>query len=567
MSAPRHGRLALLLLPLLSLAGAAQAPKAPLSAARLADPDEVRQQLGLLPDYAHVRADGVKVAVLDYGFDGVDGKRPYLPADTVVVEHYDPGFVRRFRLGDPDFKKPFTPMNSHGRLMAQIVWAVTGSSPNGPKFYLLNAGGPTLFRRAVRYAIEQKVDVILFSGHFEGAGNYDGRGPINKAVDEAVAAGIIWVNAAGNDGGRVYNGPVQEGAGGWLRLTSNRDATALRFRNLLDENTVTVTLTWNDYRDEEDAGTAKDLDLYVEDAAGRVLGSGTLRQVTGGRKDGESRNPRERVVLADLAASDQEYRIRVRRHGGRFGPSDRLRVLVSSSRNVPVPDGKTGRMVAPVQLLDASTGGEIYPPADNRGVITVGTTAASSSVGPTADGRPKPDVYLEEPRARFTNGEEAGGSSVAAAYFAGAVAVMKASQPRLRAAHLLTIARHPVGRKTPATRQAAYAPAQAPPPAGAALLPPPPLSFNQARALRHAEASLRTLQALGLPTGGVYLSMTLPDGRRVRLTAEEALRLRNEGLTRPPTPIPMDRGKPAAQRQVPTWRTPSPRLLDDLAAL
>src|SRR5262245_18869191 len=417
MFAPRHG---LLLLPLLFLPAAAEEPKAPVSAARLADPDEVRQSLGLLPDYRGVRADAVKVAVLDYGFDGAGGPRPYLPADAVVVEHYDPDFIRRFQLGDPDFKKPFTPANSHGRLVAQIVWAVTGSSPNGPKFYLLNAGGPTLFRRAVRYAIEEKVDVILFSGHFEGAGNYDGRGPINRAVDEAVAAGITWVNAVGNDGGHVYNGPVREGAGGWLRLSSGPDPTALRFRNLLDENTVSVTLTWNDYRDEEDAGTAKDLDLYVEDATGRELGSSTLRQVTGERKDGQTRNPRERVVLDDLPASgDQEYRIRVRRHAGRFGPSDRLRVLVSSARNVPVPDGKTGRPVAPVQLLDASRGGEIYPPADHRGVITVGTTGASSSVGPTADGRPKPDVYLEEPRARFTNGEEAGGSSVAAAYFAG----------------------------------------------------------------------------------------------------------------------------------------------------
>ena len=142
------------------------------------------------------------------------------------------------------------------------------------------------------------------------------------------------------------------GADGWLRLTPGRDPTTLRFRNLLDENTVTVTLTWNDYRDEEDAGTDKDLDLYVEDAAGREVGSGTLRQVTGDREagPGETRNPRERVVLADLAASDQEYRIRIRRRAGHFGPSDRLRVLVSSSRNVPVPVGKTGRTADPVQL-------------------------------------------------------------------------------------------------------------------------------------------------------------------------------------------------------------------------
>lgn len=584
MSTFRRAGSAVLLLPLLSGFAVAEAPKVPTSAARLADPDEIRQTLGLLPFYRGVRTDAVKVAVLDYGFDGVDGRRPYLPADAVVVEHYEPDFVRRFGLGDPAFQKPFTPLNNHGRLMAQTIWAVTGSSPNGPKFYLLNAGGPTLFRRAVRYAIEQKVDIILFSGHFEGAGNNDGRGPINRAVDEAIAAGIIWVNAAGNDGGRVYNGPVREGIGGWLRLTTGTDTTGLHFRNRLDENGVTITLTWNDYRDEEDAGTDKDLDLFVEDAAGSVIASSTLRQVTGDRKagQGETRNPRERIVLADLPASgDKSYRIRVKRHAGTFGPKDRVRILVTSARDMPVPDGKTGRPSSPVQLLDASRWGEIYPPADHRGVITVGTSAAESSTGPTADGRAKPDLNLEVPRARFTNGEEVSGTSVAAAYVAGAVAVMKASQPRLRAPHVLELARH-----------AAATTAWAAEPSGAALAVPNPglrLSFNAERALREAEASLRSRQTRGVPPGGLYVTLTLPSGHAMTLSVEEALRLRDRGVdwdrwpgnSRLPVisgygstdPFATDRGKPTApdartgtdaKRQVLVWKAPDPRLLNQL---
>src|SRR5262249_5010570 len=149
------------------------------SAARPINAADVRKRLGLSPAYDRVAGlEAVKVAVLDYGFEGVDGTRPYLPAETVVVEHYDPAFVRRFNLGDPEFKKPFAPGNTHGRSMAQLVWAATGLHPRGPRFYLLNANGPTMFRRAVRFAVEEKVDVILFSGSFEGAGNYDGRGPI-----------------------------------------------------------------------------------------------------------------------------------------------------------------------------------------------------------------------------------------------------------------------------------------------------------------------------------------------------------------------------------------------------
>src|SRR5207253_1511344 len=97
----------------------------------------------------------------------------------------------------------------------------------------------------------------------------DGRGPINRMAAEAIAAGILWINAAGNHGGHVYNGPIDVGQDGFLRLGNGENQGALRFRNLLDENTITITLTWNDYREEEDAGTNKDLDLYVQDWRGR----------------------------------------------------------------------------------------------------------------------------------------------------------------------------------------------------------------------------------------------------------------------------------------------------------
>ena len=236
--------------------------------------------------------------------------------------------------------------------MAQIVWAVAGSPARGPKFYLLNANGPTMLRRAVRYAIEQEVDVILFCGSFEGGGNGDGRGPINRIVADALAAGIPWVNAAGNYGRRVYDGPVRVLPDGYLRLRDGSDVAALRFRNHLDENTVTVTLTWNDYREQEDAGTDKDLDLYVEDWAGRRVGAGEKVQVSGSRTPGpdETRNPRERVVLADLPANpvvpsdpDYCYRIRIVAKHGRFTAADRLRVLVTASATPMCRRGATAR--------------------------------------------------------------------------------------------------------------------------------------------------------------------------------------------------------------------------------
>src|SRR3954469_15570314 len=312
-------------------AAAAVAPGLRTPAARLIDAQGLRKRLGLVPEYeSFAGIETVKIAVLDHGFDGVGGGRAYLPGSAVVVEHYDPDFVRRHGLGDPEYRKALEPLNRHGRVMAQIVWAVTGSHPGGPKFYLLNANGPTMLRRAVRFAIDQRVDIILFSGSFEGGGNGDGRGFINRVVDDALGADILWVNAAGNRGRRVYNGPVRVLSDGYLRLRDRSDVAALRFRNRVDENAVTVTLTWNDYRDAEDAGTDKDLDLYVEDWAGRRVGASEKIQVAGPQPagPGETRNPRERVVLEDLPAvpevpSDPDYcyRIRVKARRGRFSPA------------------------------------------------------------------------------------------------------------------------------------------------------------------------------------------------------------------------------------------------------
>jgi hypothetical protein len=405
-------------------------------AARLADVSEVRRRLGVLPEYQHVDASRLKIAVLDFGFEGLQEKRAYLPASAELVEHYDPAFVRRHQLGDPEFRRPFVPGNSHGRQMAQIVWAVTGHRPEGPKFFLLNANGPTMFRRAVRYAIEQRVDVVLFCGVFEGGGNGDGRGFINRVVSEATDAGIIWINAAGNFGRRTFEGPLQVAPGGEVRFPGAANPTMLRFRNRLDENTVTVTPTWNDYRDQEDAGTDKDLDLYVYQTTGRLVAASELRQVNN-RPAGEqeSRNPRERLVLRDLPAD--EYWIKVRtKTPTAFGPADKLRVLITAERP-EAAHPKTGQPLEAVPFYDANRKGEIYPPADHPLVVTVGDTANASSFGSTLDHRRKPDVILAETRATFTNGLTTVGASNAAAYFAGIVLVLKAADERLTARHLL----------------------------------------------------------------------------------------------------------------------------------
>jgi hypothetical protein len=389
----------------------------PGSVAQLANATELREKLGVPLVVGHEsRLAELRVAVLDFGFAGIDPQRPCLPATAELVEHYDAEWVKRNELGDPTFRKGFEPGNPHGRLMAQTIWAVTGSKAEGPKFYLLNANGPTLFRRAIRYAVEQKVNVILFSGHFEGGGNGDGKGSLNAAVDEAIQAGILWANAAGNHHGRVYAGPIRSNDHGDVRFGAS---TALFLTNRLDENTLTITLTWNDYRDAEDAGTTKDLDLFLDDANGTAIASSQLTQIAGDKPAGanETRNPRERLTIPDLARGT--YRLRVVDRSRNFRDADRLRILISPSRSDPFPHPDTNKLTNPIALTDATNAEELYPPADHPRVITVGERGDESAMGPTTDRRLKPDVILPAVPAKWSNGEITGGTSYAAAYFAG----------------------------------------------------------------------------------------------------------------------------------------------------
>lgn len=403
--------------------------------ARLLNMNDVRTKLGLVSK-ANPNVAKIKIAVLDFGFEGCDPRKLGFPAGSVLVEHYPAEWIKANNLGDPEFQKGFEPGNPHGRLMAQSAWAVAGGLPQGPIFYLLNANGPTLFRRAVKYAIEQQVHIILFSAHFEGGGNYDGRGSINTIVDDAIQAGIIWINAAGNHRGRVYNGSAVPAADGYLRFGMSKQST-LKFTNRLDENTFTITLTWNSYADQEDAGTTKNLDLYVETLTGKLIGKAELKQITSTEptREGESKNPRERLTLPTLGAGT--YQLRIKATAGKFTDKDRIRVLLSPSRGEPYPHPDTGKLTDPVQFIDGSKEEELFPPADHPRVITVGEVSEYSAQGPTADRRLKPDVLLPFLPAKWSNGEVAGGTSYSAAYFAGLVAAMKADQSTLTANDLM----------------------------------------------------------------------------------------------------------------------------------
>lgn len=378
----------------------------------------------------------IKIAVIDNGFNGWEAEKKILPESTKLIAKYDPEFIKKFQLGDVETNENLA-QTDHGRVMAQIIWGITGNNPSGPQFYLLNANGITNFRRAVRYAIEEKVDIILYSQNRECCGNFDGGGFLNRIVNDAVSAGILWVNAAGNYGGNVFNSPIK-------RVNADNSVvfettSELLIKSRLDENTAQVILTWNSSGPEENTGTDKDLDIYIYDEDGTEVAKSDLKQVwkKPALEEGETFLPRERIRFEFSKNRSGNYKIVVKAKSKNFTPTDKVRLVLIPTKQ-PIFDRETNKMVNAIELVNVTRGGEIMAPADNPGVITVGDLSPASAMGPTEDGRMKPEILMEESMANFTNGESSGGTSNAAAYFAGVLAVLKAERADLTRSDIIT---------------------------------------------------------------------------------------------------------------------------------
>lgn len=393
----------------------------------------------------------LKIAILERGFAGAE-EGGNLPEGTIIVNQYDEEMIAQYDL-NPGYDAP--PVEeAHGRRVAQLVWAMTGMKQDiAPQFYLLNANGYTNFRRAVRYAIQEKIDIIVYAQNWEYGGNFDGKGFVNATVNEALEAGITWINAAGNYGSAVYNGKIdsdKEGNVIFNKAKHTQNTDKLFFTMKSDDKDVRVLCVWNDFSDDRDYQAVKDLDLYVYEwtgnELGELVGQSRYAQVeipSTQNAELADRQPsqlaREEVSLTGLR-KDHRYAIMVRNVSENFGVKDCLRIIVHANNGVLTFD-------------DHTDGSEIMIPADNKGVISVGDLSENSSVGPTADFRRKPEVilspwmaegqtnvYSEMPYAVFSDDTVVAGTSADAAIFAGMVAVLKANKPSITRTEILQFA-------------------------------------------------------------------------------------------------------------------------------
>lgn len=378
----------------------------PLEDAELANLDDIITRMGLSRYHDRsFRGRNITIAVLDNGYMGLKqsaGRR--LPPWTKI---------------EPSPRDEMQRTN-HGTKMAEIAYAVASGSRfyrvdvNGPRILLFNANGFTNFKAAVNGAIKAKADLVLYSQVWEYGGNWDGGGFINQLVSKATAAGILWVNAAGNLGLTTYSGPVS--LVGTKRVALPDADQTVRFTVPQDGTPVKIVLAWNDFRDSKDYRTEQDLDLILTDDQGQEKMSSKLVQSGSRGTDAEDYSAHAREII-QTQLKRGVYRLRVDAKTQNFVSTSRLRLTV---------DGNG------VRMFSGTPSDSLPIPADNPSVITIGASDVGYSCKNAAEvvGQRKPDLSLKS-YVQFNDGTGHHGTSAATAMAVGALAAYQSAWGKL----------------------------------------------------------------------------------------------------------------------------------------
>lgn len=335
-----------------------------------------------------VLGQGVRVGVIDVGFGAL--------THAVRAGEIDPGSVVWTRdYTGQGMEGPST----HGTAVAQVVHNIAPRA----SLYLAAIADEVDLGLAVADCIAQGVDIIVHSVGWANTEFGDGTGVVSDLVKRAAAAGVLWVNAAGNHAQRHWVGTPRIGGDGWVEFEPG-----VRELELVVEmpGLVQVALTWNEWPQ-----ATSDFDLYLVAAGGAVVAMSRSEQ------SGEA-PPAEFV---NYFAERGRYKVRVR--------------AVRVQRLVAVRIFSLGHDLQPYVARSS-----ILAPGNAHEALTVGvvglrnwTTGPQqpySSQGPTYDGRIKPDLVGLDGVRNFVY-PVFWGSSAAAPHVAGMAALLLC-QARLR---------------------------------------------------------------------------------------------------------------------------------------
>jgi hypothetical protein len=375
---------------------------------------------------------GVKVGIVDLGFDGYTGRLGTdLPA--AVDTSCNPA-------GQPLEGSGVTP---HGTAVAEIVHK---TAPDAQLFFAVSDTAVDL-GNIVTCLIARGVTVVNHSISWMYQGPGDGTGLVDDIVNTAVAGGIFWANSAGNAAQNHWGGTwADPNADGWLNFSTN-SAESLAV-TVGPGGQIVAGLRWNDSW----GGACDDFNLYL---------------VTVPKTVDPNEIPAFSENTQDCSASSTP--LEVLSYVNQSPATLILYLEVCYQFCSPASGTATARsfdlitFTSPLPSPNRVPANSLFHPADSTsaGMAAVGavnvaqyatpaTIEPFSSRGPTTDGRIKPDiagpdgvsssVYGAPPAQGFF------GTSASAPHTAGAAALVKGANPTFTPAQVKNFL---IGRATP----------------------------------------------------------------------------------------------------------------------
>ena len=438
---------------------------------------------------------GIKVGVIDSGFAGFAGLMgTEVPANVQV---------RCYRgLGEHSQDLDDCGGGSHGTVVAESVMDIAPDA----SLYISDPQSLGDLRDAVDWMISEGVSVINHSRTWLFDGPGDGTSPSSisplNTVDRAVAAGIVWVNAAGNSAQHTW---FQRGPFSYDTISvDGEDVRVINFEASNFKNRFhlwgALQLRWDDTW----GGATRDLDLFLV-----APDSGDIALASVDPQSGEDGHyPYERV------SSGAIFDIMVANRGG------------SEPGWVQLLAWKGGG--GSVLTFNTPDAGSITNPAEsaNPGMLTVGATRWSnvssiesySSRGPTPDGRIKPDLVGADCGQTAARSSPFCGTSQASPHVAGMAALVLQRFPGYSPAQVVVYlkenADQRIGSPDPNNTWGH----------GFIVVPPPLAQLTGSPSIRSITPSANSLTvSWSAPSSGDGSTITTYDLRHIEASADETM--------------------------------------------
>ena len=399
-------------------------------------------------NFAGLTGEGIKVGILDVGFDGFSARQAEgeLPLSVEVLCFSGDSDGNGDTAGDAPTnvlaeceQMGWTSPEKHGTAVAETVFDFAPDA----EFYISEPQTWLELEEAVQWMVSQGVHAINYSVVWEEHGPGDGTSPYTVSplgtVDDAVEGGVIWSNAAGNQARRTWFRTLSsqtQNDGSWVKINVAGEHWVIFDEDTEDlTNTVTVYLSfgstikarlwWEDSwttSGGEIGGANTDMDLFLfaeGDPANPVASS--VDNQSGGIGDIPSE------TISYTATSSGDYHIMARHTSGDAPDWINLRDWGGGLRSD----------------LEHFTGyGSIGFPANsnNSGLMAVAASRWNhsdiieyySSRGPAVDGRVKPEITGVDCGRSMTYSDGFCGTSQASPHVAGITALIRQKFPHLK---------------------------------------------------------------------------------------------------------------------------------------